>query len=476
MGDRIGGGYLRRATVRGAGAAALAYDGAVLDPKVFKAYDVRGLYPGELDEEGAYAIGRAYVEHFEPRVIAVGRDMRISAPSMTAAVIEGAADAGSDVVDLGMVGTEMVYYAVGELGLEGGICVTASHNPKEYTGMKIVRRGALPVGGDSGLEEVRNRAVAGFGSVGRRGTVRSEDVYPGFVEKVLSFVDVGAIRPLKVVIDAANGMAGAMLPPVLARLPQVEVTRCYFDPDGTFPNHEPNPLLPENREFIVAKTREEGADLGVAYDGDADRCFFVDDSGDFIPGDFVTALLAEAMLEKSPGGTVLYDVRASWAVPRAIEAAGGTALVNRVGHAFIKHRMRKEDAVFAGEVSAHYYFRDFTQADSGVVPFLLMLELVSRRGQRLSEILAPFRETYFLTGEINTRVVDAPLKLQEIKERYAAQGGRISHLDGISVDFDDWHFNVRPSNTEPLLRLNLEALSERTMNEKRDELLALVRA
>ena len=299
-------------------------------------------------------------------------------------------------------------------------------------------------------------------------------MWPGFVDKVLSFVDADAIGPLRVVIDAANGMAGAMLPPVLERLPQLDVVRCYFDPDGTFPNHEPNPLLPENREFIVTKTREAGADLGVAYDGDADRCFFVDDTGAFIPGDFVTALLAEIVLAKNPGGTVLYDVRASWAVPRTIAAAGGTALVNRVGHAFIKHRMRKEHAVFAGEVSAHYYFRDFTQADTGVVPFLLMLELISQRGAKLSEILAPFREQYFITGEINTPVADVPLKLQEIKEHYGAQGGTISHLDGISVDFDDWHFNVRPSNTEPLLRLNLEALSEAKMQAKRDELVALI--
>jgi phosphomannomutase len=447
-----------------------------LDPGVFKAYDVRGLYGSQLDEEGAYAIGRAYVEHFEPRSIAVGRDMRVSAPAMAAAVMDGAADGGADVRDLGMVGTEMVYYAVGELGLEGGICVTASHNPKEYTGMKIVRRGALPVGGDSGLDDVRAGAQAGFGPVTRRGEISSLDVWPGFVEKVLSFVDVDSIRPLRVVVDAANGMAGAMLPPVLEHLPQVEVVRCYFEPDGTFPNHEPNPLLEENRRFIVGKTREDGADLGVAYDGDADRCFFVDDSGEFVPGDFVTALLAEVMLEKSPGGIVLYDVRASWAVPRTISAAGGTPLVNRVGHAFIKHRMRQEDAVFAGEVSAHYYFRDFTQADTGVVPFLLMLELISKRGAKLSEILQPFRDQYFITGEINTPVADVPLKLQEIKERYAAEGGRISHLDGISVDFDSWHFNVRPSNTEPLLRLNLEALSESEMIARRDELVALIQS
>jgi phosphomannomutase len=449
---------------------------SMLQSSVFKAYDVRGVYPTQLDEEGAYAVGRAYVEHFEPRVIAVGRDMRVSSPAMAAAVVEGALDGGSDVRDLGLVGTEMLYYAVGELGLEGGICVTASHNPGEYTGMKIVRRGALPVGGESGLLDVRDRALAGFGPVTKRGAVTDEDVYPGFVDKVLSFVDTSAIAPLRVVVDAANGMAGTMLPPVLERLPQLGVVRCYFEPDGTFPNHEPNPLLPENREFIVERTRAEGADLGVAYDGDADRCFFVDDTGEFVPGDFVTALLAEAMLEKEPGAKVIYDVRASWAVPRVIEAARGVPLVNRVGHAFIKHRMRKEGAAFAGEVSAHYYFRDFSQADTGVVPFLVMLELLSRRGQRLSELLAPYRSRYFLTGEINTPVADVALKLQELKDRYAAAGGRISHLDGISVDFDDWHFNVRPSNTEPLLRLNLEALSEQLMAEKRDEVLSLIRS
>jgi phosphomannomutase len=293
---------------------------------------------------------------------------------------------------------------------------------------------------------------------------------------VLSFVDVSKISPLRIVVDAANGMAGLMLPPVLEHLPQLDVVRCYFEPDGNFPNHEPNPLLPENREFIVEKVRAEGADLGVAYDGDGDRCFFVDDTGEFVPGDFVTALLAEAVLEAAPGEKVIYDVRASRAVPETIERAGGVPLVNRVGHAFIKQRMRKEDAVFAGEVSAHYYFRDFSQADTGVVPFLLMVELLSRRNRKLSEILAPYRTRFFLTGEINTPVADVPLKLQELKERYTAAGGRVSHLDGISIDFDDWHFNVRPSNTEPLLRLNLEALSEELMLEKRAEILDLIRA
>ncbi len=449
----------------------------MLDPKVFKAYDVRGVHPSELDEDGAYAIGRAFVEQFEPASIAVGRDMRVSSPAMAAALIEGAADAGADVLDLGLVGTEMVYFAVGELGLDGGVCVTASHNPKEYTGMKIVRAGALPVGGESGLFDVRDRALELVFNEHKvsasRGSVREKDIWAAFVEKVLSFIDIDAVKPLRVVIDAANGMAGTMLPPVLERLP-IDAVRCYFEPDGTFPNHEPNPLLPENRAFIVERMRESEADLGVAYDGDADRCFFVDDTGEFVPGDFVTALLAQSVLEQHPGGKVIYDVRASWAVPKTIEEAGGVALINRVGHAYIKHRMREENAVFGGEVSAHYYFREFTQADSGIVPFLLMLELISKRGRKLSEILRPFRERYFLTGELNTPVADTARKLEELEERYA--DGRVTHLDGISVEYDDWHFNVRPSNTEPLLRLNLEALSEELLEEKRDEVLDLIRA
>ena len=445
----------------------------MLDPKVFKAYDVRGLYPAELDESGAEAIGRAYVEQFEPRRIAVGRDMRLSSPSMAQAFIRGASTAGADVLDLGLVGTEMVYFAVGSLGLDGGAMVTASHNPKAYTGMKLVRRGALPVGGESGLLDVRDRALTDNAPTGSPGQAEEHDIWPAFVDRVLSFVDVSQIKPLKVVVDAANGMAGTMLPPVLERLP-VETIRCFFEPDGSFPNHEPNPLLPENREFIVRKTLEESADLGVAFDGDADRCFFVDDTGEFVPGDFVTALFAENMLEKEPGAKIIYDVRASRAVPDTIERDGGVPLVERVGHAFIKARMRKDDAAFAGEVSGHYYFRDFSQADTGVVPFLLMLELISRKGARLSEILESLRSRYFITGEINTPVADVALKLQELKERYS--DGRISHRDGISVDFDDWRFNVRPSNTEPLLRLNLEATSQELMERKRDEVLALIQA
>jgi phosphomannomutase len=450
----------------------------VLDPKVFKAYDVRGIYREELDEEGAYAIGRAFVEHFEAGGIAVGRDMRESAPAMAAAVMEGAVEGGAEVLDLGLVGTEMLYFAVGELELDGGIAVTASHNPKEYTGMKIVRSGALPVGGDSGLAEICARASNLSSNkllLGEKGTISEYDIWPAYVDRVLSFVDVSAIKPLRVVVDCANGMGGAMLPPVLERLPQVETSRWFFEPDGSFPNHEPNPLLPENREFIVAKVVEEGADLGAAFDGDADRCFFVDDTGEFVPGDFVTALLAESILEREPGAKIIYDVRASWAVPETIERAGGIPLVNRVGHAFIKHRMREEGAAFGGEVSGHYYFRDFSQADSGVVPFLLMLELISKKGARLSEILKPYRERYFITGELNTTVEDVAATLQRVHDRFGPEG-TVSELDGLSVDADGWHMNVRPSNTEPLLRLNLEARDPEVMERKRDEVLEVIRA
>ena len=432
----------------------------VLDPKVFKAYDVRGIYPVELDEEGAFAIALAYVEQFEPQAIAVGRDMRLSSPSMAKAVIEGATDGGADVVDVGLVGTEMVYFAVGELGLDGGIMVTASHNPKEYTGMKIVRRGALPVGGDSGLLDVRDRAH-GRGvrprAMARKGRCDEVDIWPAYVERVLSFVDLDALRPLRVVIDAANGMAGVMLPPVLERLP-IEAVRCYFEPDGTFPNHEPNPLLPENREFIVAKTLEEGADLGVAFDGDADRCFFVDDTGEFVPGDFATALLAESHSREGAGreGDLrrpreLGRARDDRARRRRASRQPGRPCVHQAAHAQGGRRLRRRGL---RALLLPRLLRRPTRGSS--LPADARADLEERH--KLSELLRPYRERYFITGELNTPVADVALKLQELKERFGPEG-TVSHLDGVSVTADDWHFNVRPSNTEPLLRLNLEARS-----------------
>ncbi|MGZ4481434.1 MAG: phosphomannomutase/phosphoglucomutase, partial [Gaiellales bacterium] len=366
----------------------------MLSPSVFKAYDVRGVVPEELDAEGAYRLGRAYVAAFEPRTMAVGHDMRLSSPELVEAVIRGALDQGADVVELGEIGTEMLYFAVGEHGYDGGIQVTASHNPRQYNGMKIVRRGAMPVGGDTGLDQIRALALAdGLPAPSRKGTTVSRDVYPGFHERVLGFIDPASVRPLTVVLDGCNGMAGPMVGPVLDRL-RVNVIPFNMEPDGNFPNHEPNPLLEENRRFVIDRVRETGADLGIAWDGDADRCFFIDDGGEFVPGDLITALLAEWMLRKHPGAKIVYDLRASWAVRDTVTAAGGIPLENRVGHAFIKARLRKEDAVFAGEVSGHYYFRDFYYCDTGIVPALVMLELVSRSGGSLSELLRPYRERY----------------------------------------------------------------------------------
>jgi phosphomannomutase len=448
----------------------------MLSPAVFKAYDVRGIVPDELDADGAYALARGYVDAFEPRVMAVGRDMRLSSPEIAAAAIRGASDAGADVVELGQIGTEMLYFAVGEYGYEGGLQVTASHNPAAYNGMKIVRRGPLPVGSDTGLDKIKQRALGPLPPpAAKAGVVSQRDVYAPFHDRVSEFIDASAVRPLAIVLDGCNGMAGPMIGPVLDRLP-VRTSAHNFEPDGHFPNHEPNPLLEENRRFVIDRVRSEGADLGIAWDGDADRCFFIDDTGEFVPGDLITALIAQTMLERHPGATIVYDLRASWAVRDVVRAAGGTALENRVGHAFIKARIRKEDAVFAGEVSGHYYFRDFYYCDTGVVPALVMIELISRAGKPLSELLRPFREKYFISGEINSTVSDVPVKLQQLKERYGPSADRVSHLDGISFEFPDWHFNVRPSNTEPLLRLNLEALAAETMHARRDEVLELIQA
>jgi phosphomannomutase len=369
----------------------------------------------------------------------------------------------------------MLYYAVGEHGYEGGLQITASHNPAAYNGVKIVRRGAQPVGADTGLDDIKRRALDDLHPAPAAGSLTARDVYPGFAERVLGFVDPSAVAPLRVVLDGANGMAGPMIAPVLERLP-LDVVGHNLEPDGRFPHHEPNPLLPENRAFVMEKVRESGADLGIAWDGDADRCFFIDDTGEFVPGDLITALIARSMLERHPGAAVVYDLRASWAVRDTVLAAGGRPLENRVGHAFIKARIRKEHAVFAGEVSGHYYFRDFYWCDTGMVPAVVLLELLSRAGKPLSELLAPFRERYHISGEINSTVDDVPVKLQLLKDTYAASADRVSHLDGVSFEFPDWHFNVRPSNTEPLLRLNLEALSAELMERRRDEVLALIRS
>jgi phosphomannomutase len=451
-------------------------------PGIFKAYDVRGLYGSEIDGEAAYLVGRGFARVLgqlrekptEELRVGLGRDMRHEAPEIAGRVRDGLVAEGCTVVDAGMVGTEMVYFLVGSRELDGGAMVTASHNPKEYTGIKLVREGALALSGEAGIGDIRAEIEAGLSEPPGGGAVESLDVYEGFHRHALGFIDADAIRPLKVVADGGNGMAGPMVGPLLERLP-LDLTETYWVPDGDFPDHDPNPLLPENRSFVIDRVLAESADLGIAWDGDADRCFFIDDTGEFVDGDFLTALLARQLLAKEPGATILYDVRASRAVPDTVAALGGTAIVNRVGHAPFKIAMREHGGAFGGEVSGHYYFRDFWSADSGTIPALLVLELLSTSGASMSELVGALRERYFISGEINSEVADQEAKMNELAERYS--DGEVSWLDGVSVDFPDWHFNVRPSNTEPLLRLNLESLvSPEDMERKRDQVLALIRS
>jgi phosphomannomutase len=446
-----------------------------IEPGIFKAYDIRGLYPDELHGEVARRVGRALVEYLGARKIAVGRDCRLSSPELAAAFIEGVRSQGCAVVDIGVVSTDMLYYQVARHELDGGAIVTASHNPAQWNGLKLVRRGALALSGDAGIKEIREWLGEGRFADTPSAEGALEEAFPreDYARHCLSFVDVGAIPPLKVVLDTANGMGAVGAEAIFESLP-VDTVRMYFDLDGTFPNHPADPLLEENRRDIVERVVAERADLGIAWDGDADRCFFIDDTGAYVPGDFVTALLGEAFARKEPGARIVYDVRASRSVPERVKAAGGVPLVNRVGHAFFKKRMRDENAVFGGEVSGHFYFRDNWFVDNGMIPALLVLERLGREGCKLSELVAPLRERYHISGEINSRVSDVERALALIEERYG--DGRITTLDGISVDYDTWHFNVRPSNTEPLLRLNLEAGSPEDMQARRDEVLALIRS
>jgi phosphomannomutase len=444
---------------------------------VFKAYDVRGLYPSEINEELARQIGRGFVTYLGAKRIGVSRDMRVSSPGLAAAFIQGAREQGADVVDYGMLGTDMLYFGVVHDQLDGGAQITASHNPKQYNGVKMVRAGALPLSGDAGLGEIRDMIVNDTIPLPAPvpGSVTPRNIIFEYVDKVLSFIDPSVIKPFTVVLDAGSGMAGLVAPLLFDQLP-CKTTKLCFDIDGTFPNHEANPLLEENRKDITAEVQRQQADIGIAWDGDADRCFFIDGSGEFISGDFITALLAEAFLLKNPGATIIYDLRASRAVKDTVDRLGGKALMNRVGHAFIKRRMRDEDGIFAGEVTGHYYFRDYSYADNGFIPALLILELMSKKNKSLRDLLQPFRERYFISGEINTKLgsmAEVPKKLAAIEARYT--DAQIAKLDGISVDYPDWHFNVRASNTEPLLRLNLEATTPEMMEKKRDEVISVIR-
>jgi phosphomannomutase len=462
---------------------------------IFKAYDIRGLYGGEIDGDLAERIGRAFAHVLagladKPAAglrVGLGRDMRLTAPELSARYRAGLLGEDVAVFDAGLVGSEMLYYLVGSRELDGGLMCTASHNPKAYTGAKLVREGAIALSGETGIGEIRLAVEAELaagtpasspGAGVNAGALEEVDIYEEFQAAALRFIDPDLARargrPLKVVVDGGNGMAGPMVGPLLERL-GLDLIETYWTPDGNFPDHEPNPLLPENRELIVERVLSSGADLGIAWDGDADRCFFIDDTGAFVDGDFLTALLAESLLRKHPGEAILYDVRASRAVPDTVRRAGGTPFVNRVGHAFFKTRMRAEGSLFGGEVSGHYYFRDFYCADSGTIPALLVLELLERSQASMSGLLAPYREKYFISGEINSEVADPLAKIEEISEHYP--DARQDRLDGISIDYPDWHFNVRPSNTEPLLRLCLESLvSREDMVRRRDEVLSLIRS
>ena len=447
-----------------------------VDPSVFKAYDIRGLYPDELHEDLARQIGRGFVAYLGAKRIAVSRDMRLSSPALAGAFIDGARQQGSNVVDFGMLGTDMLYYAVARDAFDGGAQITASHNPKQYNGMKLVRQQAFPLNGDAGISDIRDMILGDqLPASTLTGALTESQVLDDYIDHVLSFIDPSVIRPFRLVLDAGSGMGGLVGPPLFDRLP-CETTRLCFEIDGTFPNHQANPLLEENRRDLVERVIADKSDAGVAWDGDADRCFFVDGDGEFIPGDFITALLAEAFLRKEPKAKIVYDVRASYAVRDTVARFGGEALMNRVGHAFFKKRMREENADFGGEVTGHYYFRNNFFADNGFIPALLILQLMSVKNMTLSELLAPLRAKYFISGEINTEMPDMEAvrsTIDQLEHHY--QDGHTYRMDGVSVEYATWHFNVRPSNTEPLIRLNLEGETMATMEARRDEVVALIR-
>lgn len=449
-------------------------DEKAINPKIFGAYDVRGIYPDTLDENVAYRIGRAFVQYLNVRTVAIGRDMRISSPALAGAVMRGITDQGADAIDLGMTTTDELYFAVGKFDYPAGIMVTASHNPKQYNGLKWCREDAIAISSESGGNEIRDLALAGNPpEPASKGQVIQRDVTDDYVRHVFSFIDVAKIRPLKIAVDAGNGMAGMIVPKVFAHLP-CELVPLYFELDGSFPNHPASPIELENTEHLRALVPEQRCDMGVAFDGDADRMFLVDEKGALLGGDMVTALVAQSLLRKHPGATILYNLINSRSVPELIERDGGRAVRTRVGHSFIKAQMRQENAIFGGEHSGHFYFRDNWYADSGLIAFLVVLELISESGETVSELVAAVDHRY-RSGEINTEVADQEGRMKAIEEHYAAEGGQVDFLDGVTVSFPTWWFNVRPSNTEPLLRLNLEADTREEMAKRRDEVLQLIR-
>ncbi len=451
---------------------------APLDPAVgnlFKAYDIRGLVPQEMDTDVAYRIGRALVAFLDVDTVVVGRDMRISGPKLQAELMRGITEQGANVVDIGLVSTDTLYFAVGKYEYPAGVMITASHNPAGYNGFKICREEARALSLESGIGDIRDMVVSGeFGEPrGETGTITERDVTEAYAEHVLGIIDPTKIRPMKIAVDAGNGMAGKLTPPVFEKLP-LEIVPLYFELDGTFPNHEANPIEPENIRDLQRAVVEHGCDLGVAFDGDADRMFLIDENGEFIGGDMTTAMVSLQMLKKHPGSSIVYNLICSRTVPEIIEEHGGTAIRSRVGHSFIKALMRDEDAIFGGEHSGHFYFRDNWYADSGLIAMLTVLELLSEGDETLSQTLAPI-DSRVRSGEINSEVTDSAAVLKNVEAFYAEQGADIDHLDGLTVEFDDWWFNLRGSNTQPLLRLNVEADDQGTLQEKTDEVLRLVR-
>jgi phosphomannomutase len=450
----------------------------MIDESIFKAYDIRGVYPEQLDENVARDIGRAFVNHLGlsgSRVV-VARDMRLSGEALEKAFIQGVTEAGADVLKLGLVSTDALYFAVGHLEEPGGAMITASHNPKQYNGFKLCREDAIALSGEQGIGQIRDLIVSGKlpEPAEYAGSVEKSDIAEDYARHCLTFINTDGLRPLKIVVDAGNGMAGKMLPPIFGKLP-FESVPMYFELDGSFPNHPPNPIEPENMQELQETVVAEGADFGVAFDGDADRCFVVDEKGTTISGDLLAALVAKNVLEKEPGATILYSAVCSKAFPELVQREGGRAIRTKAGHSIIKPQMRENNAAFGGEHSGHFYFRDNYFADSGIIAMLTVAELVARQEGPLSALLVPI-DPYVRSGEINSEVQDQEATLQKVEDHYAQRGDpKIDHLDGLTVDYGDWWFNLRPSNTEPLLRLNVEARDHGTLERERDALLELVR-
>ncbi len=443
----------------------------------FKAYDIRGQIPTQLNEDIAYRIGRAVAAFLEPQKVAVGRDVRLSSASLCAALSRGLMDGGADVLDIGLCGTEEIYFTTFHEGLDGGIMVTASHNPMDYNGMKLVREGSRPISGDSGLDVIRELTEGNrFPENHCRGTRVSKESKTDYIDHLLSYVDPAVLKPLKIVVNAGNGGAGPIIDRLEASLP-FQFIKIHHEPDGHFPNGIPNPLLPECRDATIQAVSRHGADLGLAWDGDFDRCFFFDETGRFIEGYYLVGLLAQAMLAQCPGAKIIHDPRLTWNTIEIVRDAGGVPVLSKTGHAFIKERMRLEDAVYGGEMSAHHYFREFAYCDSGMIPWLLVAQQLCRSGQRLSALVEKRMQAFPCSGEINFRVADAQAKIQDVLAAYGDDEPRLDHTDGVSVEFSDWRFNLRSSNTEPLLRLNVESRRDaRLMARRTEELCKLIEA